>query len=51
MYLSKLAPYLASGHVIRTPKGYAFSPEGMYVSNYILARVVDFDLVIPGSQN
>ena len=51
MYLPKLAPYLASGHVIRTPKGYAFSPEGMYVSNYILARIVDFDLVIPGSQN
>lgn len=51
MYLEKLAPYLKSGHVIRTPKGYAFSPEGMYVSNYILARVVDFDLVIPGSQN
>ena len=50
IYLDRLAPFLKSGHVVKTPKGYAFTPEGMYVSNYILARVVDFDLIIPGSQ-
>ena len=51
MYLDRLSPYIKSGHVVRTGKGYAFSPEGMYVSNYILARVVDFDLIIPGTDN
>ena len=50
VYLGRLMPYIKSGHVIRTAKGYAFTPEGMYVSNYILARVVDFDLVVPGSE-
>ncbi len=51
IYLDRLAPYIRSGHVLKTEKGYAFSPEGMYVSNYILARVVDFDLILPGSQS
>ncbi len=49
MYYDKLVPFLKSGHIYRTAKGYAFTPEGMYVSNYILARIVDFDLIIPGS--
>ena len=51
IYADRLRPYLQSGHVVKTEKGYAFSPEGMYVSTYILARVVDFDLILPGSQN
>lgn len=49
VYLAKIAPYLKSGHIIKTGKGYAFTEQGMYVSNYILSRVVDFDMVIPGN--
>ena len=49
IYLPRITPFLRSGHIVKTPKGYAFTPEGMYVSNYILARVVDFDLIVPGS--
>jgi oxygen-independent coproporphyrinogen-3 oxidase len=48
IYYEKLKPYINSGHVLRTSKGYAFSPQGMYVSNYILSRVIDFDMNIPG---
>ncbi len=48
VYYQKLRPYINSGHVIRTKKGYAFSPEGMYVSNFILSRIIDFDMNIPG---
>ena len=49
IYYQKLQPYINSGHVVRTSKGYAFSPEGMYVSNYILSRIIDFDMNIPGA--
>ncbi len=49
IYYDRIAPYIKSGHIVKTQKGYAFSSEGMYVSNYILSRIVDFDLVIPGS--
>lgn len=49
MYLDKITPYIKSGHMKKTSKGYAFTPEGMYVSNYILSRIVDFDLIIPGT--
>lgn len=48
IYYNKLQPYINSGHIVRTKKGYAFSPEGMYVSNYILSRIIDFDMTIPG---
>ena len=51
IYIERISPYLASGHIIRTARGYAFSPEGMYVSNYILSRIIDFDLIIPGSDS
>ncbi len=51
LYASRIRPYLSSGHIYRTAKGYAFTPEGMYVSNFILSRIVDFDLVIPGSDS
>ncbi len=49
IYYDRIAPYIKSGHIVKTQKGYAFSSEGMYVSNYILSRIVDFDLMIPGS--
>ncbi len=49
LYYQKMQPYINSRHIIRTEKGYAFSPEGMYVSNYILSRIVDFDMNIPGT--
>lgn len=48
MYLEKISPYLKSGHIVKTANGYAFSEKGMYVSNYILSRIIDFDIVIPG---
>ncbi len=51
IYFSRISPFLSSGHILKTARGYAFSPEGMYVSNYILSRVVDFDLVVPGSDS
>ena len=49
IYYDRIAPFLQSGHIIKTSRGYAFTPEGMYVSNYILSRIVDFDLIIPGN--
>ena len=43
MYFQKIIPFLESGHIVRTSEGYAFSPEGMFVSNYILGKILDFD--------
>lgn len=48
IYYEKIRPYINSGHIMRTKKGYAFTPQGMYVSNYILSRIIDFDMNIPG---
>jgi len=42
LYYNKIAPFIESGHIVRTNVGYAFSPEGMFVSNYILSKIVDF---------
>ena len=42
LYYQKILPFLESGHIVRTSEGYAFSPEGMFVSNYILSRILDF---------
>ena len=42
-YYKKLEPFIESGHIVKTSAGYAFSPEGMFVSNYILGRIIDFD--------
>ena len=42
MYYEKIAPFINSGHIVQTSNGYAFSPEGMLVSNYILSRILDF---------
>lgn len=51
MYYDKMIPYINSGHIIKTKTGYAFSLSGMYVSNYILSRIVGGDLIIPGSNS
>jgi len=45
MYYEKIAQFIKSGHIVKTPTGYAFSREGMFVSNYILGRIIDFELV------
>ena len=37
-----LAAYLSAGLVCRRGDGYAFSPQGMYVSNAILSEILDF---------
>lgn len=34
--------FIKTGHVRKTPEGYAFTSEGMYVSNYILSEILDF---------
>jgi len=42
LYYDRIEPFIDSGHIIRTESGYAFSREGMFVSNYILSRILDF---------
>ncbi len=49
IYYDRILPYINSGHIVKTKNGYAFSLDGMYVSNYILARIIDFDMIIPGT--
>lgn len=51
LYYEKMWPYINSGHIVKTKTGYAFTPEGMYVSNYILSRMIGDELVIPGSNS
>ncbi len=51
LYYEKLWPYVNSGHIVKTKTGYAFTTDGMYVSNYILSRLVGNDLIIPGSNS
>ncbi len=51
LYYQKMNPYINSGHIVKTKTGYAFSLQGMYVSNYILSRIVGGDLIIPGSNS
>ena len=41
-YQNRLAPYEKGGFVRKTEHGYAFTSEGMYVSNTILSDVLDF---------
>lgn len=43
MYGELLKAYVDGGFMIRTARGYAFSVKGMYVSNYILSSMLDFD--------
>lgn len=51
LYYEKMWPYINSGHIMKTKTGYAFTTQGMYVSNYILSRMIGEDLVIPGSNS
>ena len=39
-YQEKIQPYIKSGHIRKTPQGYAFTDRGMFVSNYILAEIL-----------
>lgn len=42
MYGRLLAKYQRGGFVIRRPDGWAFTPRGMFVSNFILSDILDF---------
>lgn len=39
----RLSTYLSGGFVKKTTNGWAFTPEGMYVSNAILSEILEFD--------
>jgi len=43
LYYNKIAPFIESGHIVRTNAGYALTAEGMFVSNYILSNIIEFD--------
>lgn len=43
MFGRKLAPYLGGGFMVRRENGIALTPKGMFVSNYILSDLLDFD--------
>ena len=51
VYYHKIAQFIDSGHIVKTSTGYAFSREGMFVSNYILSRIIDFELEINTWEN
>jgi coproporphyrinogen III oxidase-like Fe-S oxidoreductase len=40
VYGDRLLPYLKSGHLRRTERGYALTDDGMFVSNYILSEIL-----------
>lgn len=42
MYQELLPAYVENGFMVKTDTGYAFTPKGMYVSNYILSSMLDF---------
>ena len=39
-YRGAMEPFIESGHIVADGSGYRLTPEGMYVSNYILARII-----------
>lgn len=43
MYKDLLGAYVENGFMDKTGNGYAFTTKGMYVSNYILSAMLDFD--------
>ena len=43
MYSDLLKAYIEGGFMRKTETGYAFTVKGMYVSNYILSSMLDFD--------
>lgn len=40
-YLPRMQRYLNGGFIVRRGDGYAFSPKGMFVSDYILSDILD----------
>ena len=42
MYEDLLPAYVENGFMDKTAAGYAFTPKGMYVSNYILSSMLEF---------
>ena len=40
-YVSRMAKYIKSGHLIEDAYGYRLSREGMLVSNHILSDILD----------
>lgn len=43
LYGAKIDKYLKNGFMIRNKNGYALSPGGMFVSNYILSDILEFE--------
>ena len=43
-YISRMNPFIKSGHIICTDDKFSLSAEGMYVSNYILTEILDLGL-------
>ena len=43
MFGRKTVPYLRGGFMVRRDNSIAFTPSGMFVSNYILSDLLDFD--------
>lgn len=42
-YIERMVPFIKSGHIIFDDECYAFSDDGMYVSNYILSEILDLE--------
>jgi len=45
LYGERLAPYIKAGFAIRREDSIALTPKGMFVSNYILSDILDFENV------
>jgi coproporphyrinogen III oxidase-like Fe-S oxidoreductase len=43
MFAKYLPAYIQNGFMVKHGKNYAFTVKGMYVSNYILSTMLDFD--------
>jgi hypothetical protein len=43
MYGKYLKLYIENGFMLKRGSNYAFTTKGMYVSNYILSTMLDFD--------
>ena len=43
IYKKRLENFISSGHIEKNGNSLSFSNEGMYISNYILSEVLDFE--------
>ena len=43
LYGAKLQKYLKTGFIVKRGNAYALSPGGMFVSNYILSDILEFE--------